>query len=92
MGSLVCNLTNRRFNEKHVTYSESHDQCIVGDKTLSMWLFGKEIYNGMDKKIDSIVVDRGMALHKMIRLITYSLGGEVINIYLYIINIYICII
>ena len=41
MGNIVHSLTNRRFREKHVTYSESHDQSIVGDKTLSMWLFNQ---------------------------------------------------
>ena len=41
MGNIVHSLTNRRFREKHVAYSESHDQSIVGDKTLSMWLFNQ---------------------------------------------------
>ena len=39
MGTIICTLTNRRYNEKHIAYSESHDQCIVGDQTISMWLF-----------------------------------------------------
>lgn len=43
MGNLVFTLTNRRHNEKHIGYCESHDQSIVGDKTISMWLFGKVI-------------------------------------------------
>ncbi len=78
MGNLCYTLTNRRHNEKHIAYSESHDQSIVGDKTISMWLFDQEIYNNMGiEKSATIVVDRGMALHKMIRLITYALGGEV---------------
>lgn len=77
MGNLCYTLTNRRHNEKHITYCESHDQSIVGDKTLSMWLFDKEIYYNMSLiRPATIVVDRGMALHKMIRLITFSLGGE----------------
>ena len=42
-----------------------------------MWLFDKEIYTGMSKLHNaSIIIDRGIALHKMIRLITYALGGE----------------
>ena len=41
VGNIVHTLTNRRWNEKHIGYSESHDQAIVGDKTISMWLFGK---------------------------------------------------
>ncbi len=44
MGNIVFTLTNRRYNEKHVGYCESHDQSIVGDKTLSMWLFGKVLF------------------------------------------------
>jgi 1,4-alpha-glucan branching enzyme len=43
MGNIVFTLTNRRFNEKHIAYAESHDQCIVGDKTISQWLFDKVI-------------------------------------------------
>ena len=77
MGNIIYNLTNRRYNEKHVTYAESHDQSIVGDKTISMWLFGAEIYTNMScERPSTIVIDRGMCLHKMIRLITFSLGGE----------------
>jgi 1,4-alpha-glucan branching enzyme len=77
MGNFCFTLTNRRHNEKHVTYCESHDQSIVGDKTIAMWLFDKEIYENMSiSKTPTIVIDRGMALHKMIRLLTFSLGGE----------------
>ena len=77
MGNVVFTLTNRRYNEKCVAYAESHDQAIVGDKTISMWLFDRDIYEGMlIKKHPSLVVDRGMALHKMIRLISFALGGE----------------
>lgn len=79
IGNICHTLTNRRYNEKHIAYAESHDQSIVGDKTISMWLFDKEIYDNMSvDKPSTIVIDRGMALHKMIRLITYTLGGEVI--------------
>jgi 1,4-alpha-glucan branching enzyme len=76
MGHITFNLTNRRYKEKCVAYSESHDQAIVGDKTISMWLFDREIYHGMKTSNHSIQVDRGMALHKMIRLVTAGLGGE----------------
>lgn len=41
MGDICYTLTNRRQSEKHIGYCESHDQCIVGDKTIAMWLFGK---------------------------------------------------
>jgi 1,4-alpha-glucan branching enzyme len=69
-------LLNRRFGEKHVSYAESHDQALVGDKTLAFWLMDKEMYWHMDKASKNLVIDRGIALHKMIRLITFSLGGE----------------
>ena len=71
MGHLTHAMTNRRWKEKCVGYAESHDQAIVGDKTISMWLFDAEIYTGLsilDKP--SLKVDRGLALHKMIRLLT----------------------
>jgi 1,4-alpha-glucan branching enzyme len=77
MGHLSYNLTNRRWKEKCVGYAESHDQAIVGDKTIAMWLFGQEIYSSMSiTSPPSIVVERGVALHKMIRLLTLGLGGE----------------
>ncbi len=77
MRNIVFNLTNRRWNEKHIAYAESHDQSIVGDKTISMWLFDKEIYHNMSILTEpTVIIDRGIALHKMIRLITFSLGGE----------------
>lgn len=75
MGIITHSLTNRRWKEKAIAYAECHDQSIVGDKTQSCWLFEKEAYNlTIDNK--SLVVSRGMALHKMIRLISLSLGGE----------------
>lgn len=77
MGHISHSLTNRRWKEKCVGYAESHDQAIVGDKTISMWLFDSDIYHGMNRNQQrSVRVDRGLALHKMIRLITQSLGGE----------------
>lgn len=77
MGDIVYTLTNRRWNEKCVAYVESHDQSIVGDKTLAMWLFDKEIYTNMSKKTPlTATVHRGLGLHKMIRIITQALGGE----------------
>ena len=77
MGNIVFTLTNRRYNEKHIGYCESHDQSIVGDKTISMWLFDKEIYwNMATNSPETPVINRGMALHKMIRMISFALGGE----------------
>ncbi len=69
-------MTNRPKKEKTIAYAESHDQALVGDKTIAFWLMDKEMYYAMSKSQQSLVVDRGMALHKMIRLMTISLGGE----------------
>ncbi|MEH0156046.1 alpha-amylase family glycosyl hydrolase [Limibacter armeniacum] len=69
-------MVNRRWNEKTIAYAESHDQALVGDKTIAFWLMDKEMYEGMDNASGNIVVDRGIALHKMIRFLTLSLGGE----------------
>jgi 1,4-alpha-glucan branching enzyme len=77
MGHISHSLTNRRWKEKAVAYSESHDQAIVGDKTIAQWLMNQEIYTGMSiHGHPSVVIDRGIALHKLIRLITIGLGGE----------------
>ncbi|CAD8081375.1 unnamed protein product [Paramecium primaurelia] len=77
MGDITHTLTNRRHLEKCICYAESHDQALVGDKTLSMWLFDKEIYSEMSTlQPETLVTFRGMALHKMLRLITFALGGE----------------
>ena len=69
-------LCNRRFKEANIAYAESHDQALVGDKTLAFWLMDKEMYQGMSLTDENLVVDRGMALHKIIRLLTISLGGN----------------
>lgn len=69
-------MTNRRFNEKTVAYTESHDQAIVGDKTVAFWLMDKEMYYHMQIDDQNLLIDRGIALHKMIRLFTAVLGGE----------------
>lgn len=76
LGDLYHTLMNRRRSEKHIGYAESHDQAMVGDKTLAFWLMDKDMYWHMDKASSSLVIDRGIALHKMIRLITFSLSGE----------------
>ncbi len=69
-------MVNRRYNEKTVAYAESHDQAIVGDKSVAFWLMDKEMYWHMTVEDPNLVIDRGIALHKMIRLFTGSLGGE----------------
>src|SRR3984957_13156053 len=76
LGELFQTLLNRRHGEKHIGYAESHDQALVGDKTLAFRLMDKDMYWNMAKSQPSVVVDRGIALHKMIRLFTFSLGGE----------------
>lgn len=77
MGNIVHTLSNRRWKEKTVAYAESHDQALVGDKTLAFWLMDKEMYTSMSVfSPPNVIVDRGIALHKLIRLITHSLGGE----------------
>jgi len=73
----VWNLTNRRHGERNIAYCESHDQALVGDKTLAFWLMDAEMYSSMSTMSSpSIIIDRGIALHKMIRFITHTLGGE----------------
>ena len=69
-------LTGRRPNEKNIGYAESHDQALVGDKTIMFRLCDAEMYFGMQKFGGNPIVDRGISLHKMIRLLTASLAGE----------------
>ncbi len=69
-------LTNRRRHEAHIAYVESHDQSLVGDKTMAFWLMDSHMYHNMDIDTKDIVIDRGMALHKIIRAMTFFLGGE----------------
>jgi 1,4-alpha-glucan branching enzyme len=76
LGAIYTELLNRRFTEKHVGYVESHDQALVGDQTLAFRLMDAEMYWHMGKGDPNIIVDRGLALLKMIRLITFSLAGE----------------
>jgi len=75
MGKLMYELTQHRPEEKIISYCESHDQALVGDKTLIFRMLDAEMYYGMDKSYHSFPVDRGIALHKMIRLITFSTSG-----------------
>jgi len=77
MGDICWTLTNRRYKEKTIAYAESHDQALVGDKTLAFWLMDKEMYDFMSELCPRTpIIDRGLALHKMIRLLTHALGGE----------------
>ncbi len=74
--NIYYELTGRRPQEKVIGYVESHDQALVGDKTMMFRLCDSEMYYKMDKESKSLVIDRGIALHKMIRLLTASLAGE----------------
>ncbi len=76
MGEMFHTLANRRAGEKHVAYAESHDQALVGDKTIAFWLMDADMYWMMGRDRQSLVIDRGIALHKMIRLVTFAAGGE----------------
>ncbi|MEE4214470.1 MAG: alpha-amylase family glycosyl hydrolase, partial [Bacteroidales bacterium] len=72
MDGLFHELTTHRAEENTVSYCESHDQALVGDKTIIFRLADAEMYFNMSKDIDSLKIDRAIALHKMIRLITIS--------------------
>lgn len=74
-GRLFFELKQKRPEEKVIGYAESHDQALVGDKTLIFRMLDAEMYTNMSKEAVSIVVDRGIALHKMIRLITFATAG-----------------
>ena len=76
MGGLWHELTNRRADEKTVSYAESHDQALVGDKSIIFRLVGAAMYDHMRIGDENIKADRGIALHKMIRLITLSTAGS----------------
>jgi 1,4-alpha-glucan branching enzyme len=76
VGELYYELIRKRHDEKTIGYAESHDQALVGDKTLVFRLMDKEIYHHMSKDQPNLVVDRAMALHKMIRLITIATTGN----------------
>ena len=69
-------LNNRRYKEKSIAYVESHDQALVGDKTIAFRLMDKEMYYHMSIHDLNLIVDRGIGLHKLLRLFTISLGGE----------------
>ena len=75
MGHLWHELTNRRPDEKTISYAESHDQALVGDKSIIFRLMDAAIYDHMQIDDEDVIVDRGMALHKMIRLISLATAG-----------------
>ncbi|MBO6169349.1 MAG: alpha amylase C-terminal domain-containing protein [Bacteroidales bacterium] len=75
MGGIWWELTNKRADEKTVSYAECHDQALVGDKTIIFRLIDKEMYFSMRKDQPNPIVDRGIALHKLIRLVTAATCG-----------------
>jgi len=79
-GHIFWELTNRRAGEKTISYAESHDQALVGDKTIIFRLIDADMYWHMQKNDQTYAVSRGVALHKMIRLITATtINGAYLN-------------
>lgn len=78
MGALVASMCSRRSEERRVAYVECHDQSIVGGQSLAFRCMGAEMYGGMSRLVGppSVAVARGMALHKLTRLLACALGGE----------------
>jgi 1,4-alpha-glucan branching enzyme len=76
VGEIFHQLSNKRQDEKTIHYAESHDQALVGDKTIIFWLMDKDMYFDMHKSHQNLVVDNGLALHKMIRLATLATAGN----------------
>ncbi|MDR2917620.1 MAG: alpha amylase C-terminal domain-containing protein [Tannerella sp.] len=78
--SIWWETTNRREDEKTISYAESHDQALVGDKTIIFWLMDANMYWHMHADDHNFNVERGMALHKMIRLVTATtINGGYLN-------------
>lgn len=75
MKGLWHELTNRRREERTISYTESHDQALVGDKTLMFRMADTAVYDHMTRDDPDVGVDRAMALHKMIRLVTLATAG-----------------
>ncbi len=76
MSLLYQTLTDRNWNIKTIAYAESHDQALVGDKTIAFRLMDQDMYFKMGKNSESDIVDRGINIHNIIRFFTISLGGE----------------
>lgn len=76
LGKMWYELTTRRPGEKNIGYCESHDQALVGDKTIIFWLADKEMYWNMEINSNNHIINRAISLIKLIKLITFSLAGE----------------
>jgi 1,4-alpha-glucan branching enzyme len=80
VGDLYHELTNKRADEKTISYAESHDQALVGDKTIISRLLDADMYWHMQTSDRDLNVERGMALHKIIRLVTATtINGGYLN-------------
>ena len=78
--SMLWELTNRRKDEKTISYAECHDQALVGDKTIIFRLIDADMYWHFKKGDQTSTVERGIALHKMIRLLTATtINGGYLN-------------
>ena len=78
--SILWETTNRRADEKTISYCESHDQALVGDKTIIFRLIDADMYWHFKKGDENYTVERGIALHKMIRLATAgTINGGYLN-------------
>ena len=75
VGDIFFKMTDKRNEELTINYAESHDQAMVGDKTIIFQLIDKEMYHAMSIFTPNLQVDRGIALHKLIRLVTLSLAS-----------------
>ncbi|MCB1193434.1 MAG: alpha amylase C-terminal domain-containing protein [Leptospiraceae bacterium] len=75
VGNMFHELSSHRWDEKTINYAESHDQALVGDKTIIFRLIDKDMYWDMHVAHNNMNVDRGLALHRMIRMITISTAG-----------------
>lgn len=73
-GEIFFRLTDKRPEEQVISYAECHDQAMVGDQTFLSRMVGAEIYTSMRKDLATLTVERAVALHKIIRLLTFSLA------------------
>jgi len=76
MGEIWYELTRKRDDEKTISYAECHDQAMVGDKTIIFRLLDALMYTDMSTLSQNMLVDRGIALHKMIRMLTVVSAGD----------------
>ena len=77
VGEIYFRMTDKRPEEQTISYAECHDQALVGDKTMIFRMIDSKMYTSMSVLTPDMTVDRGIALHKLIRLVTLTLcsGG-----------------